>query len=76
MTGGELYESCGLDKEWMERASRKVGEPEEEEEVAARMEELRTLILEAFQEPVSEELLSEANLKRWETKCCQISNLS
>ena len=64
MTGSEFYESCGLDKEWMERAGRKVGEPEEEEEVAASMEQLRTLILEAFQEPVNEELLSEVNLKR------------
>ena len=61
----KFYEDAELDTAWQDIAQKDVGEPEEEEEVAEKLEKLRSLITSKFEQPVDEELLSEANLKRF-----------
>ena len=61
----KFYEDASLDEGWMEIARKEVDEPEGEEEMAAKLEELRTLITDKFVEPLDEKVLCEANLKRY-----------
>ena len=61
----KFYEDAELDTAWQDIAQKDVGEPEEEEEAAEKLEKLRSLITSKFEQPVDEELLSEANLKRF-----------
>merc|ERR1711963_17502 len=61
----KFYEDAELDTAWQDIAQKDVGEPEEEEEVAEKLEKLRSLITSKFEQPIDEELLSEANLKRF-----------
>jgi len=61
----QFYESASLDNDWVEIAKREVEEPEDVEEVAARLQQLRSLITERFEEPIEEDILSETNLKRF-----------
>jgi len=61
----QFYENASLDNDWVEIAKKEVDEPEGEEEIAGRLEQLRTLITDRFEEPIGEEILSETNLKRF-----------
>jgi len=61
----QFYESASLDNDWIEIAKKEVDEPEGEEEMAGRLEELRSLITNRFEEPIDEDILSETNLKRF-----------
>jgi len=61
----QFYESASLDNDWVDIAKKEVGEPESEEEMAERLEQLRTLIMDRFEEPIGEDILSETNLKRF-----------
>ena len=60
----KFYEDASLDNDWVEIAIREVNEPESEEIIAEKLEQLRTLITSKFIEQVEEKLLSEANLTR------------
>ena len=64
MMSGKFYEDASLDNNWVEIAIREVNEPESEEVIAEKLEQLRTLITGKFVEQVDEKLLSEANLTR------------
>ena len=47
----KFYEDASLDEGWVEIARKEVDEPEQEEDIAAKLEELRTLITAKFLEP-------------------------
>ena len=61
----KFYEDASLDDEWLDIARKEVDEPEREEEISAKLEELRTLITTKFVEPVDEKVVCETNLKRY-----------
>ena len=61
----KFYEDAALDDAWLDIARKEVHEPDGEEEVAAKLEKLRALIVAKFEQPLDEEILSEANLKRF-----------
>ena len=61
----KFYEDASLDEGWVEIARKEVDEPEQEEDIAAKLEELRTLITAKFIEPLDEKVLCETNLKRY-----------
>ena len=64
MMSSKFYEDASLDNDWVEIAIREVNEPESEEIIAEKLEQLRTLITGKFVEQVDEKLLSEGNLTR------------
>ena len=61
----KFYEDAALDDAWVDIARKEVHEPDGEEEVAKKLEQLRALIVAKFEREIEEELLSEANLKRF-----------
>ena len=61
----KFYEDASLDEDWVEIARKEVDEPEGEEEIAAKLEKLRALIVAKFEEELDEKVLCEANLKRY-----------
>ena len=61
----KFYEDASLDEGWVEIARKEVDEPERDEEMAAKLEELSTLISAKFIEPLDEKVVCEANLKRY-----------
>ena len=61
----KFFEDASLDEDWVDIARKEVGEPESEEEIALKLEELRNLIINKFVDPMEEKALSEENLKRY-----------